>query len=86
MENDYDMSDKTYSIKPYPSRKRVHTQLAPMESNGLEREIKRFKYASKGSMMNNEKKISPVLVLGQTSNDMDVEMNYGPSRQEMYKR
>ena len=86
MENDYDMSDNKYSIKPYIRSKRLHTQLSPMDSNGLDRDFKRFKYSMKGPGMNNDKKISPVFGLNQNSNAQDVEMSYGPSKQEMYKR
>ncbi len=87
MENDYEMSDNMYSIKPTIRSKRLHSQLTPMESNGLEMEYKRFKYynySNKFSGINSEKNISPVFGLNQSN--MDVQMNYGPYKKDIYRR
>ncbi len=86
MENDYEMRENNYSITPYVRSKRLHSQLTHMESSGIEREVRRFKYSEKGPWSNNDKKISPLLQLKQSGNDMDIEAIYGTSRQEMYKR
>jgi hypothetical protein len=86
MENDYDMSDINSTNKSNTRSKRLHSQLIPIESNGLEREFRRFKYSTKGNGMNNDIKISPVFGLKQKSTAMDVENNYCAIRQEMYKR
>ena len=86
MENDYDMSDNTSSIKKYSRMKRKFSMLPAFDDNNYERDNKRMKYYSNSNNRDDYIiKASPVLRINK-NNSSDVDMIYYPKKQETIKK
>ena len=87
MENDYDMSDNTSSIKKYTRMKRKFSMLPAFDDNSYERESKRTKYYSNSNYRDNDNLIrsSPVLRINR-NNVSDVDMISYSNKQENIKK